>query len=353
MLMILLLLLLLAVQAPPPTSADGWNAAGWRALRAGATEEAANDFSQALRIDAANALALLGAGATANMRGRADEARQYLAGALKVQPGLTAAALLLGEILYQQADLQGAIDVYEQALARAPGDAKLSARLETWRREAAVHDSFSTKLANHFTILFEGPADQPMAGKVSEMLEAIYWQVGGALGAYPPGVITVVLYSKEQFRDITQSPSWAGGLYDGRIRVPVAGRVDERDLRRVLTHEFTHAVIHSLAPRGVPQWLNEGLAVLMERSGTQGPALSADDKVPPLSRLEGSFEKLSPDEAKTAYAASASATQALLDRGGPMVIYNLLTNLGSGMRFEEAFERAALMPYREFAQTWR
>jgi hypothetical protein len=353
MLMILLLLLLLAVQAPPPTSADGWNAAGWRALRAGATEEAANDFSQALRLDAANALALLGAGATANMRGRADEARQYLAGALKVQPGLTAAALLLGEILYQQADLQGAIDVYEQALARAPGDAKLSARLETWRREAAVHDSFSTKLANHFTILFEGPADQPMAGKVSEMLEAIYWQVGGALGAYPPGVITVVLYSKEQFRDITQSPSWAGGLYDGRIRVPVAGRVDERDLRRVLTHEFTHAVIHSLAPRGVPQWLNEGLAVLMERSGTQGPALSADDKVPPLSRLEGSFEKLSPDEAKTAYAASASATQALLDRGGPMVIYNLLTNLGSGMRFEEAFERAALMPYREFAQTWR
>jgi hypothetical protein len=35
------------------------------------------------------------------------------------------------------------------------------------------------------------------------------------------------------------------------------------------------------------------------------------------------------------------------------VIYNLLTNLGNGMRFEDAFERAALMPYREFAATWR
>ena len=350
----LLLALVIAQAVPVPTTADGWTAAGWQALRAGATEEAANDFNQALRIDAGNALALVGAGAAANLRGRADEARQHLAAALKVQPGLTAAALLLGEILYRQADLQGAIDVYEQALARAPGEAKLTARLETWRREAAVHDTFSTRLANHFTILFEGPADQPMAGKVSEMLESIYWQVGGAIGAYPPGVITVVLYSKEQFRDVTQSPSWAGGLYDGRIRVPVAGKVDERDLRRVLTHEFTHAVIHSLAPRGVPQWLNEGLAVLMERGGgAPGPALAADDKVPPLARLEGSFEKLSPEEARTAYSASAAATQALLDRGGPMVVYNLLTNLGSGMRFEEAFERAALMPYREFAETWR
>jgi hypothetical protein len=35
-----------------------------------------------------------------------------------------------------------------------------------------------------------------------------------------------------------------------------------------------------------------------------------------------------------------------------MEIYNLLRNLGNGMRFEDAFERAALMPC-EFAATWR
>jgi hypothetical protein len=351
MIAVLLVSVLLA-QAPAATS-DGWNAAGWRALRAGSAEEASAAFAQAIRLDGANAIAMLGAGAAANMRGRPEEARQHLAGALRLQPSLTAAAQLLGEILYRQADLQGAIDVYEQALARAPGDQKLAARLEAWRREAAVHDTLSTKLATHFTILFEGPADQPMAARVSEMLESIYWQVGGAIGAYPPNVLTVVLYSKEQFRDVTQSPSWAGGLFDGRIRVPVAGRIDGRELRRVLAHEFTHAVVKSLAPRGVPQWLSEGLAVLMEQAGGPARPLAADTPVPPLSRLEGSFEKLSPDEARSAYAASAAATQALLDRGGPMVIYNLLTNLGNGMRFDEAFERAALVPYREFAETWR
>jgi hypothetical protein len=35
------------------------------------------------------------------------------------------------------------------------------------------------------------------------------------------------------------------------------------------------------------------------------------------------------------------------------VIYNLLSNLGNGMKFEDAFERAALMPYSAFKETWR
>ena len=346
-----ILLLTLQAQAPPAT-ADGWTAAGWQALRAGAAEEASADFAQALRLNGAHPLALLGAGAAANVRGRADEARLHLTRALREQPSLTAASLLLGEILYRAADLDGAIGVYEQALARAPGDTRLMARLESWKHEAAVHDTFSSRIANHFTILFDGPPDQPMAARVSELVEIIYWQVGGALGAYPKDILTVVLYSKEQFRDVTQSPSWAGGLYDGRIRVPVAGRIDEKELRRVLTHELTHAVVYSLAPRGVPQWLNEGLAILMERGGVPPPA-SADAAGPALAQLEGSFAKLSPEDARVAYATSASAAQALLDRAGPMVIFNLLTNLGNGMKFDEAFERAALMPYSEFKQTWR
>ena len=348
-----LALVVAATQAIAPATADGWTEAGWRALRAGSAEEASTDFAQALRLNGAHPLALLGAGAAANLRGRSDDARLFLTRALREQPSLTAASLLLGEILYRAADLDGAIAVYEQALARAPGDARLSSRLESWKHEATVHETFSSRIASHFTILFEGPADQPMAARVSDLLESIYWQVGGALGAYPKDIVTVVLYSKEQFRDVTQSPSWAGGLYDGRIRIPVAGRIDETELRRVLTHELTHAVVYSLAPRGVPQWLNEGLAILMERGGAPPPAAPVGETAPALNQLEGSFAKLSPDQARTAYATSAAAAQALLDRAGPMVIFNLLTNLGNGMNFEDAFARAALMPYADFKQTWR
>jgi tetratricopeptide (TPR) repeat protein len=296
---------------------------------------------------------MLGAGVSAHLRGKTDEARQDLAGALRLQPSLTAASLLLGELLYREADLQGAIAVYEQALAYAPKDAQLAAKLEGWRREALVHDSFSQRVASHFTIMFEGAADQPLAARVAEMLEASYWRIGGALGAYPRDVVPVILYSREQFRDVTQSPGWAGGLFDGRIRVPVAGKIDDAELERVLAHELTHAIVRGLAPRGVPQWLNEGLAVLFERAGgSRGSLRSGDRPLIPLAKLERSFAGLSNDDARLAYIESALATQQVIDAGGPMAIYNLLTNIGSGLPFDTAFERAVLMPYAEFLKNW-
>jgi len=348
---VIALALVLALQAGPPTAADVLTAEGWRALRAGAVDEAEADFTRVLAGNGAQALALLGSGTIAHMRGHEADARLQLTRALHEQPSLTAASILLGKILYAAGDLNGAIGVYEEAIAHSNGDPKLAATLEAWRHEAAVHETFSTRVATHFTILFEGPPDQPLADRVSDLLESVYWQVGGALGVYPSDVLTVILYSKEQFRDITQSPSWAGALYDGRIRVPVAGRIDEKALRRVLAHELTHAIVHGVVPRGIPVWLDEGLAQLMEQ---RPPAAIPDGAaVPPLSSLEGSFARLSPEEASAAYAVSAAAAQALLDRAGPMAIVNLLNYLAGGVPFDDAFARAALVPYADFRQTWR
>src|SRR5438270_5063101 len=123
------LILLLALQAGPPTAADALAVAGWQALRAGSLDEAADDFSGAIQRDGAHALALLGAGTVAHLRGDEAGARLQLTRALHEQPSLTAASLLLGQILYAEGDLTGAIGVYEQALARAPGETRLSARL--------------------------------------------------------------------------------------------------------------------------------------------------------------------------------------------------------------------------------
>ena len=61
---------------------------------------------------------------------------------------------------------------------------------------------------------------------------------------------------------------------------------------------------------------------------------------------------LSNDDARLAYAESAQAARKVIDVGGPMAIYNLLTNIGSGLPFDAAFERAVLMPYPEFLKTW-
>ena len=123
-----------------------------------------------------------------------------------------------------------------------------------------------------------------------------------------------------------------------------------REFERVLTHEFTHALIHSLAPNGVPFWLGEGLAVNFEGSDISARAaeLKAADSRPSLRSLEGSFRSLDIKAAKLAYAQSAVAVQLLLQQSGPSGVVGILTEIGRGTSLAEAFQRHTGMSYQEF-----
>jgi hypothetical protein len=59
-------------------------------------------------------------------------------------------------------------------------------------------------------------------------------------------------------------PTWADGLYDGRLRIPVPehlGSVEYSELAVVLRHELVHAVLALLSDsRSLPSWFNEGFA---------------------------------------------------------------------------------------------
>jgi tetratricopeptide (TPR) repeat protein len=350
-----------------PLMAQGRSAAelekaGWEAIRANRLQEAADSFRAAIRLEPRSVRLVLGAGLAAHLLGRSEEARQHLVAALEADATLTEASMLLGQILYGQGDLAGAIHVYELALVHAPKTPLLLERLETWRREEELHGRFSQRYGDHFTVLFEGPREEAIAKHAIELLERSYWRIGTALGAYPNGIVTVVLYTNEQFRDVTQSPAWAAGAFDGRIRVPMRGALnDPTSLERVLAHEFTHALIHSLAPRGVPQWLNEGLAQVFEPGGHRGVATlqpqapDIDRPAPgmPLSRLEKSFEGLDGNEARMAYLQSAEAARVLVEQAGTIGVLNLLSFIGEGMPFAQAFERATFVSYADFQKNWK
>ncbi len=352
-------LLLLTIFAPLPLTTAGAQQrspaqlarVGWEALNAGRIQEAAAAFDEALRTGPQTSSALLGAGLAARLQGRTDDVRRLLVDALKIEPSLTSASLLLGSVLYQSGDLDGAIDTYQRALVFNPNHPQLTRQLEAWRKEAELHSGFRQTLGDHFTVMFEGPAEAELANRAVSLLEADYWRIGTALSTYPTGVTTVILYTREQFHDITRSPSWAGGSFDGRIRVPVQGALQNRaEFERVLAHEFTHALIQSVAARGVPTWLHEGLADCFDGSDVrkkEQQIRQAEARVP-LSRLEGSFEGLTAKEASVAYAQSAVAVHHLLEDPGPLAVANLLTDIGRGIPFNEAFERNMLVSYAEF-----
>jgi tetratricopeptide (TPR) repeat protein len=323
----------------------------WEALNAGRVREAAAAFDDLLRQYPTDPQVLLGAGVAAHQLGDRDSARRHLVDALRHDPTLTPASLLLGDVLYANGDLPSAVATYEAALVHAADHKLLQTRLEAWRKELALHDRFARKLGDHFTVLFEGPAEEELARTAVQTLEAAYWRIGSALNTYPAEVITVVLYTREQFRDITQSPDWAGGAFDGRIRVPVQGALaNAREFERVLTHEFVHALVRTLAPRGTPQWLNEGLA--MNFDGTDITALATRlgnaERVPALRQLEGSFAGLDRADASLAYARSATAVKRLLDESGGVAVMAILSDIGSGVPFSAAFERHTSRSYAEF-----
>ena len=338
-------------QSIPGTRAYIERQKGWEAISDGRHQDAADAFALALDAEPRDPSIHLGAGVAAYLLGQPTVAQHELERALELAPSLTDASLLLGHILYRASDIAGAIRVYESALPYAPARETLVTRLDALRREAAVHSTFLESHGTHFTVLFEGTADAQLASRVSDILEAAYWQVSTALAIYPERTITVVLYTQEQFRDITRSPQWAAAAYDGRIRIPVGGAdAHPGELERVIIHEFTHALVQSLTPLGVPMWLHEGLAVMFDPNGDAwiDEQLAGAPARIPLERLTGSFRDLSGDDARLAYAQSAAIVRALFDSGGPLTVGAVLQDIARGDSFATAFEQRMFMSYDTF-----
>jgi hypothetical protein len=318
------------------TAVDRQVEAGWEALRQGDGDKAATVFSELLRRNPREAAFHFGAGVAAHLQRRETDAIASLTRALELDPKLTQASDLLGQLHYLQGDLDAAIRVYEQALPAAAGPPAMRTRLDEWRKEAAVHAKLAVRNDARFTIIFDGQSDQTLATRASAVLERAFWTIGQKIGTYPSNRIIVTLYTEQQFRDITRVPAWSSGAFDGKIRIPVKGvsqNLDEFD--HVLLHELTHAIVHALAPRGVPAWLHEGLATYFE---PRDPALAqrrlqALGAVIPLSALEGSFSRLDATQAAVAYGQSLVAADMLMRIvSGRMGV--LLQALGSGQSFD-------------------
>lgn len=314
--------------------------AGWAALQAGQARAAAEAFREAIALDPKNARLHLGAGTAAFLDRRDEDARALLERALALDPSLTRARAQLAQVLRRSGDLADAIRLQEAVVAEAPGAAAAHDTLDRWRREAELHTRMRTEVGDHFTVSFEGPEDAELAREALVSLDRAFWRITDALNAFPSRPVPVVLYSAEDFRDITRSPAWAAGAFDGTIRIPVRGALaNPAELERVLAHEFAHALIRSLATRGLPAWLNEGLASALESDSLDWAEarLRDADEVPALGGLRAAFGRLDAGAAQSAYAFSAVAARRLLDEAGGAAVGNLLRDLGDGLDFEPAF----------------
>ncbi|MDA8100320.1 MAG: tetratricopeptide repeat protein [Nitrospiraceae bacterium] len=332
---------------------------GSELLHKGDYAGARDSFESALRYYDEDASAYLGLGA-AYFHLRDDRASERaLRQALDRNPKEKQAYVVLGELAYRQDDLESAVAAWQQALDLDPADSQLKARLERVKREHGTEKDFNRDVTGHFSVKFEG-RERIEAGKiVLRILEDAYGEIGRQLSYYPDREIAVILYSGEQFREVTDAPGWSGGIFDGKIRLPIGGIDAETPaLRRLLYHEYTHAVVRSITPR-VPTWLNEGLAQFFEGRAIDGKeraalqVLQKNGALPSLRTMEGSFLGLAGGQAQMAYLISLSAVRYMSDQYGVYRIRMILDELASKGNIQQAVETSLLVSYDEFESGWK
>ena len=150
-----------------------------------------------------------GAGVAAFMLGQDEVAQARFECALSRNPASVPAATWLADLHYRAGRLADAIAVYEALGRHSSKAAELQQQIDLLRKEDALQRRFTIVRNDHFIAYFESAGDAPLAREVIDRLEAAYSRIGKALGTHPAQPITVVLYTREQFDDITQLSAWS------------------------------------------------------------------------------------------------------------------------------------------------
>ena len=297
---------------------------GVNGLKRGQFAAAGRAFRQAAGLDPKNANLLYYRGVLAFKQGHYTESVDLLEKAIERKPENAAAWTTLGHAYYRLDRLDRTIAAWQAALARQAVESEALQRyLKQVRAETRLQDVALAGQSRHFRVKVDSTFSglENTAADVLRFLEDGHDKVSADLGFYPRETITVVLYAKRNFQQVTGMQHWVGGTFDGaRIRVAVKDYARHREaIRRTLVHEFTHMVVLRLAGgMPVPAWINEGIARVEEGV----TSLEAHETLKRMggkrglfafSRLEQPFASLnSVSDARLAYAQSCAFTHYLV-----------------------------------------
>ncbi len=335
------------------TASAAYFIAGKHEFDHGNLTKARSYLDTALRFDGQNPTTLNYYASVLVRTGNALDALPYAERAVRIAPDSADTLTVLGYVQFAADHNQDAIKTWKHSLEIRP-DAAVQQLLAKAERQATAETNYSERESSHFTLHYEGQkSSESLRVQILAALESDYDDLVRDLGVTPRSSIPVVLYTDQAFFDVTQAPSWSGAVNDGKLQIPVRGLESvSPELAHVLKHELAHSFINQLTGGRCPQWLNEGIAQLVEpkvlNTGSVLAKLYSAHVELPMNALEGSFVRLSGPQAALAYAQSLAAVQYISDTYGMSDLQRILERLGEGNSAEAALRAVLHSDYGQF-----
>lgn len=297
----------------------------------------------------------------------APQALKYSAGALRIQKLLStnqpSEALSLAEMMLLKNDrdagvlaLAGLACYRLDSLERAMDYWRLSADVQPnldveemiarAKREKGADKGSERKVGARVVVRYErDTVSADLAQAMLGVLDEEYSRISAQLGCRAAEKVTAILESRQTYMQSTAAAEWSGGLYDGRIHVPVSNSAQvDRRTRQVFAHELVHVCLSELGQW--PAWLQEGLAQKYSGEGVsasvdaQIQAMIKAGKVPKLNFMGQTFARMSGQHAQVAYAVAAVAAERLTQLTANTGIMNVLRNPAEFERMTAEVERS-------------
>ncbi len=338
-----------------------FTAVGWIKLKSGDCDEANKLFYSAVHFGAVPETHK-GLGACMHNLHNWPEAASWLANFISERPQDVDARILYSDALESLGRFDEAVKILEGALESTElGDrrAGVQSRLSAMQTKAREGSRQRSEYSRRFFVSYREDVHDRLISSVFETLESAADEFSDLTGiVLPEAPIEVILYRREAFHEVLPGgPQWSEGVFDGRIRVPVAPEslTDPKGILAViLRHELSHAFLSARsAARSWPTWFDEGLAQFLSCRGRpcQGftfgptPGVFSDLKI-----LNDPFVTLSEIDAGRAYAHSLYLIRMMVRSRGEDIIKSTLRDVPDHAPIESN-GLAVSVGYKDF-ETW-
>jgi Flp pilus assembly protein TadD len=320
-------------------------------------DSAAADLERALEAAQKESLTRVQLAIVWRSVGDLPAARREIHRTLESDPSCSQAFEELARIAYEDEDLDAASEALATALKLDPSREKALAEFkDKVEREKKVESGWYRSERGAFVVKYDDQTFKDVGETVLGFLDAAESIARQTLAHVPARRVTVVLYSHADFTNTTGAHPWAGGLFDGKIRLPVKNfRLTRDAIRRTIAHEYMHLVVRDLT-RKCPTWLNEGLAQLAEGKPLQHAReiLRGQSEPRAFSSLPAAWMGITDAKAVAEmYAQSLLFTDYLVRRVGYHGVKDLLQKSAGAAGFHAAFVDVVGKPLDDSEAEWR